>query len=995
MHGSLPEKNEKYFGFNGDIHKRYVISKEDYKNYPEKHEAFTQLMRISLLQDSFCLIGFSGIDPNFIAWINWVRDIIEKKPSWVQNENSEDVENNYKIYLIDVENENLTAEKELFFANHRIVRIPLNSTEIIDFFKTFFNRKTIGSGKKILLEHLFSYLATESSQNIERERTDALKMFWEELGKIRFGKTEDISKLQSAIDKLWRLKSYSRVNKFDTLIENLTSLFLGNIKNIYGSLNKSENASLFYKLFILILNNSYLVFSDIIIPSDLYKKLNENIPNEHSPQIKFLELREAVLLNKIGKINELLSNEELRNLEDQFNYEKALNFAFNFDYTNLTKHLNSWNPAGYFVVLKASLLAILNAQDAHDTLSNFIYNTQDFPLLSKQEKLNVYSLFLILKTTIDFRKNDELYNKINELKKQDCKDHHENIASISKQLKNKNNFIQPFGRGEFEAFYDFSQNENLIPGIQFIQYLIQTGLPLEIQFARTIGFKEWYSAFKTLYEKYPYPVLFYSLQYQNEGFTKRIGQDFVNSEILHNELPIIFRKLTGAYFSKFTPEKIKTSILYFLSELLIAVPPAKWEKDFIRYWKYFLNENLLFNDSSFPVHTFVKSALKYLETGKIVEEVILNLIENRKEGSLAVNYVYILTTSKTVSRTISHLQTSQIPKLVDKIISELPENFIYNMYIIGNLGEILNSNQKNKLEKKLESINLKKFDNYNVWHIILHYSGENEKIKLNIKKAIIQSKHLFISGITIQEDGKKSVTHQNYIELHNLKKNEHRPTGLIWSKEKAKKIFNKLKTELNKIEKWGLRARNIIDFKDLLDEMNIFLTEEKELLKDLSDYNEVIDKVEELLTVEKGDGNLLQRLMSNNNDKYFFAIEDLTRYLFKHLSVGPYYDSVDYILSKLIVEAEPNLLFTLRKVAFWLRELKNDNCLNNYSYKLCLILERFKSNKLSNCYKPSYHLYLTIIALVLKYWDIKHPSINYWFTQKEFSHFNNVKQIEI
>jgi hypothetical protein len=995
LHGSLPEKNEKHFGFDGDIHKRYVISKEDYENYPEKHEAFTQLMRISLLQDSFCLIGFSGIDPNFIAWINWVRDIIEKKPSWDQKENSEGVENNYKIYLIDVENEKLTAEKELFFANHRIVRIPLNSAEITDFLQTFFRLKTIDSGRNILLDHLFSYLATESSQNIERERNGALKLLWEELGKIRFGKTENISKLQSAIDKLWRLKSYSRVNKFDTLLENLTSLFLSNIKNIYSSLNNSENASLFYKLLILILNDSYLIYSDRIIPSDIYKELNENVPNEHSPQIKILELREAVLLNKTGKIKEISNRHEIQNLKDQLNYEKALNFAFNFDFTNLTKHLHTWNPTGYFVVLKASLLAILNVQDAHNTLSSFIYNTQDFPLLSKQEKLNAYSLNLVLKTTIDFRKNDELHSKINKLRKQDCKDHHENIASISKQLKSKNSFIQPFGRGEFEAFYDFSQNENLISGIQFIQYLIQTGLPLEIQFARTIDYNEWYPAFKTLYEKYPYPALFFSLQYQNEGFIKRIGQDFVNSDILYKELPNIFRKLTKAYFSKSTPEKIKTSILYFLSELLIAVPPAKWEKDFIKYWKYFLNENLLFNDSSFPVHAFVKSALKYLETGKIVEDVIRNLIENREKGSLAVNYVYTLTTNKTISRVIAYLQTSQIPTLMDEIIFELPENFIYNMYIIGNLGELLTSNQKNNLEKKLELVNLKKFDNYNVWHIILHYSGENEKIKSNIKKAIIQSKHLFISGITIQEDGRKSATHQNYIELHNLKKNKYRHIGLSWAKQEAEIIFNKLRAELNKIDQWGMRARDIVDFKDLLDEMSIFLTEEKELIKDLPDYNGVTDKVQELLTIEKGKGELLQRLMSNNNDKYFFAIEDLTRYLFRNLSVGPFHDSVDFILSKVTAKAEPNLLFTLRKVAIWLRELKNDNCLNNYGDKLCLILESFKSNKLGNCYKPSYHLYLTTIALVLKYWDIKHPSINYWLTQKELSHFNNVKQIEI
>ena len=82
LHGSIDFDHTRN-GFDGDVHRKYVLTSEDYADYPLMHEAFMQLMRISLLKDCFCLVGFSGTDPNFIAWITWVRDILEAKTSIV------------------------------------------------------------------------------------------------------------------------------------------------------------------------------------------------------------------------------------------------------------------------------------------------------------------------------------------------------------------------------------------------------------------------------------------------------------------------------------------------------------------------------------------------------------------------------------------------------------------------------------------------------------------------------------------------------------------------------------------------------------------------------------------------------------------------------------------------------------------------------------------------------------------------------------------------
>lgn len=76
LHGSLKDNADNSFCFDGNHHHRYIVTQSDYKNYPSEHEAFTQLMKISLLQGTFCLIGFSGDDPNFMSWIEWVRNVL-------------------------------------------------------------------------------------------------------------------------------------------------------------------------------------------------------------------------------------------------------------------------------------------------------------------------------------------------------------------------------------------------------------------------------------------------------------------------------------------------------------------------------------------------------------------------------------------------------------------------------------------------------------------------------------------------------------------------------------------------------------------------------------------------------------------------------------------------------------------------------------------------------------------------------------------------------
>lgn len=51
-----------------------ILAEEDFRTYPASHAAFVNMARQAFIENELCLFGFSGDDPNFLAWSGWVRD---------------------------------------------------------------------------------------------------------------------------------------------------------------------------------------------------------------------------------------------------------------------------------------------------------------------------------------------------------------------------------------------------------------------------------------------------------------------------------------------------------------------------------------------------------------------------------------------------------------------------------------------------------------------------------------------------------------------------------------------------------------------------------------------------------------------------------------------------------------------------------------------------------------------------------------------------------
>lgn len=66
LHGSFPSQRP------------FIFTEDEYRKYPFDFAPFVNLVRQSLLENVFCLVGFSGDDPNFLHWIGWVRDMLDQ-----------------------------------------------------------------------------------------------------------------------------------------------------------------------------------------------------------------------------------------------------------------------------------------------------------------------------------------------------------------------------------------------------------------------------------------------------------------------------------------------------------------------------------------------------------------------------------------------------------------------------------------------------------------------------------------------------------------------------------------------------------------------------------------------------------------------------------------------------------------------------------------------------------------------------------------------------
>ncbi len=972
LHGDLRDTKD-FFGFDNDIRNHYIISKEDYDLYPKQHEAFTQLMRISLLQESYCLIGFSGEDPNFLGWISWVRDVIEKG-----NESADEI----KLFLVDVGSPKDEADRALLFSNHRIKKVYLDDKKAINFLEkeTGLKLDTTIERRKALLQLFLNYLSIDDF--------DTPKIFLEQHYKKQFLDTWE--KITINYDSK-KLPANFEIN-LDLLIENRGHFTL--IELNHPSIHYLK--SFIFKFFIYhnliskrpnlrkkTIKVGFIAFDVLqLYPQQIWQKeqidIFEKMLSGKDEKNQYQVIKEKYQILNGEKFDQIKSVENDTNINDQIISNKILSFLFYFEFENAKKEIQNWNPqTGLFILRKTGFLSYFSAKDALNYLESKkgIIEKSSFELLTYYFQ---YSIYLDNYSSDGIKKKRDLYNK---LEKKGFIGIYAHLEELSNQFKAKPEKITPYGDGRF----NLTNSTEFLNGIsesgksfQFLHLCIHFGLPLQLSSYSFQNPETWYLIFKSNFENYPLPYLFFSLNLTTEKILRRIGQDYAYSKGTLPFVKINLVLLLQTYLNSATPIRFKKSILLLTSEWLITIETKKWEPYFIDI----INETSFFenalNEKRQEAFIFLKMALPFLKDVKIISTVIERCLELYSDKNTSIELLYYLFKDKP-SSTRQIKSTNKIKDLIAEKIKLLPQEPTL-WFILGNLKELLSKKELNEIELSFPTINFEMILNTRIWKVIYFFIKDNHKLLQIFKKELLQSNTIFKSGFNLDKNGKiKSLSggeHFSSIKHLNI-------DDSIWEHEELNVIFERLKDELNLIKEWNKKDRET-KFDFIYEEMIDFLDYEKTRLESTDSFNTTYNFLISELIKERGYRTIKEGLLSKDKNVVLKSLAELSLKLYDNKVEPDDKINLSILLNRLLFEDNFFTEVVLNYLAVWLQEEKIHIYFDSFESLLLLILEKFKNEISSDCNKP---FVLSQLISIAGYYETKYGSNEIIF------HYDKLKKI--
>jgi len=356
LHGSFPSERP------------FIITEEDYRKYPKDFAPFVNTVQQSLLENTLCLIGFSGDDPNFLQWIGWIRDNLGKG-------------NSPKIFLIGIFD--LSDAQKKLLEQRNIVLVDMSVCPDINgehakalevFFDYLFSKKK--DDNKLEWPFKQQFMHPDSQKNIVQQLKDIINEWknkrksypnWAILPEGRRKSlwiyTEVWTNIQSYCDKLETPQDIEFLYELNWRLEKCLCPIFNNNINAYKSIVEKYNP---YPT-ILTIENASIARND-----KSYKKINWK-----EIKVKWLELhismmryyREEgyleeweIINNRIQQLYPALSHELIASLH----YERCLFALFTLKISDVREQIRSWpsNPSlPFWEAKRAGLIAELGDID--------------------------------------------------------------------------------------------------------------------------------------------------------------------------------------------------------------------------------------------------------------------------------------------------------------------------------------------------------------------------------------------------------------------------------------------------------------------------------------------------------------------------------------------------------------------------------------------------------------------------------------------------------
>lgn len=372
LHGSLPSERP------------FIVTEEDYRNYPRQFAPFVNTVQQSLLENTLCLLGFSGDDPNFLQWLGWINDNIGKN-------------NAPKIYLVGVLN--LSESQKKLLNNKNIITVDLSVC------------KEVNGNHRKGVEIFIDFLACQ-----KQKRENLNWPLSSDLRTIKSG-IEDVD-FKPLIDE-WKTCRQKYPNWLILPQEQRDKLWIytdqhSSVEFVFEYLKEFEDLEYIYELnwrlekcLFPIWNNMVPHFQKILdqynfFPDEITedRKIKQDVQNKDIEWSKFRNYwvhltlallrfyREENFDKKWNETYELLSFIKDKLSPDQisqFYYEQTLNAIFKLKYNNAKKIIDEW-PQNNISILWSVKRAMLQTEFGQ---SKEAVNVLELCLLEVRRKLNL------------------------------------------------------------------------------------------------------------------------------------------------------------------------------------------------------------------------------------------------------------------------------------------------------------------------------------------------------------------------------------------------------------------------------------------------------------------------------------------------------------------------------------------------------------------------------------------------------------------------------
>lgn len=791
IHGSLRENHDIDYGFDGDAHTHYIITQEDYDTYNDKHGAFVSMMRIDLLRNRFCIMGVSGGDANFLAWISWVKDVLDK----TKDRKDHEKDGKHLSYFIYSGNEEMRNDFVQMLRHHFIQPVIL---------KDIFPKDTNDEER---IRHFLEYVQPTNND-------DAAKFndLWNNIEVIRSPQESKKPVQEQTAVELLRLSGNHKFHMPQSAVHYVAN-HIQFYKHDYlkdGSV-KAERA-----LYAAAVQSS-MIPVDLSCSKSEWEQMERESDNEIKTAFKNALCR-IVLLNNLP-----VKRRDLKSLDD---YTRVMLGLFNYRFLKADDLLSMDIRTGIDYVRQYTLLTLISSEEKPTTAceASDFNSLQELALAADWLRMLNNKNRAFIKKVDEYRQQTRLFSL-----KEYCRAYLEAMR--------KKEEVSTYGDVS-ETVYMDGYDADVVNGAVLLNSFVELGVCFASR--SVLQDTEWLELVRALKTRYGAVLIFCSIVRGGKtNVLKAVAQEMMYDERARGLLTSVIKNIIVSLVSENTPNYLKGRMAQFATEVMPAVNKKYWARQLIARAEGILDvadQYRSISDNNKSLYKLVTRGLDYISAKELKLRLlkrILNVevIDDDLTGRL--NSLAISSSKGLTDRDFKEL----VPLYHAYVDKAIQTNNQQGCFVAFNLTKLLPKNEQEKMYGKFEQRALR--DSF-LMEGYVYRIKDYPALTSSFKNHFLKSEDLWYSGIN-----KNSVS----IGLGNVNVSVI-DKYISLNKEQTMMVYENLKVILGKIDRvlnkhgrskedrgW-LSAEN--NFREIVTDMRLFVHRHRKQLVSCQDYQETV-----------------------------------------------------------------------------------------------------------------------------------------------------------